>query len=278
VEGAKKKSGGGGKKNSGGSNSDGGGKKKKSNNSKSGGSSEKRKKSRSSPPADSGGGGSSSGGAAPVASQPPKPSDFQNDPVQSYPGETLIGKPGSTFVVSDPEDVTIGGNLTGTETIETDAGSLEVIDLGGGRYEIEFGMDLENFAEIENVSLTGGADISAGGNALGNVITGNSGANTLDGGSGSDTLRGGLGNDVYIVDSAADLVEEAAAGGTDEVRAYVDWVLGAELERLTLLGSATFATGNSSNNVITGNNYNNTLSAQIGSMLIRNYSSDYIYE
>lgn len=61
-----------------------------------------------------------------------------------------------------------------------------------------------------------------------------SGADTLDGGSGVDTMSGGLGDDVYIVDSASDVVTEAASGGTDEVRSSVTRTLGANVENLTL--------------------------------------------
>ncbi|MCX6972879.1 MAG: calcium-binding protein [Verrucomicrobia bacterium] len=256
VEGAKKKSG-------------GGGKKKNSAKNKSGGSSGKSKKNRLSPPADSGGGGGSSSGGgstAPVASQPPKPSDseFQNQQTtQSYDDESLSGNTGSTFVVSNPEDVTIGGNLTGTETIQTDAD----------------GLNLENFTQIENASLTGGADISAGGNSLGNVITGNDGRNTLagregndtliglggndslDGGSGDDSMVGGTGSDTFVVDSPADVVVEKSGEGTDVVQTSVSHALAANVEHLELTGLANInGTGNELGNLISGNSGNNLLS------------------
>ncbi len=48
-----------------------------------------------------------------------------------------------------------------------------------------------NQSGIENITLTGTANINATGNALANVLTGNSGNNVLDGGTGADTMTGG---------------------------------------------------------------------------------------
>ncbi|MFM6480309.1 MAG: Calx-beta domain-containing protein, partial [Microcystis panniformis] len=48
---------------------------------------------------------------------------------------------------------------------------------------------------IENLTLTGDANINATGNGKNNVLTGNSGSNVLNGGLGNDTLNGDLGLD-----------------------------------------------------------------------------------
>lgn len=45
------------------------------------------------------------------------------------------------------------------------------------------------------------------------VLQGFAGADWLDGGAGADVMRGGLGNDTYIVDAAADLIQEMAGEG-----------------------------------------------------------------
>ncbi|MFN3390090.1 MAG: calcium-binding protein, partial [Allosphingosinicella sp.] len=52
--------------------------------------------------------------------------------------------------------------------------------------------------------------------------------------------------------------------GTDLVRSTISYVLGANLENMTLLGSAVNGTGNALNNVINGNAANNVLDGGAG--------------
>ncbi|MBX3480889.1 MAG: M10 family metallopeptidase C-terminal domain-containing protein [Caulobacter sp.] len=64
-------------------------------------------------------------------------------------------------------------------------------------------------SNLENLTLTGTADLNGTGSGDDNVITGNSGANILDGAAGDDTLIGGDGNDVLIGGDG----EDALSGG-----------------------------------------------------------------
>ncbi|MDQ2092075.1 calcium-binding protein [Marimonas arenosa] len=139
------------------------------------------------------------------------------------------------------------------------------------------GVDLSflGAAEISQVSNTGviqGAQYSIQGGA-GNDTVVNSGV--LEGdvllGGGDDTydgrngtlngdVSGGAGNDTFIVDDAATLIVENPGEGTDEVRATVRYILGDNLENLTLLGADDInGRGNGLANVLTGNVGDNVL-------------------
>jgi Ca2+-binding RTX toxin-like protein len=120
---------------------------------------------------------------------------------------------------------------------------------------------------VENLTLSGSSNLNGTGNSLNNVITGNSGNNILDGGAGTDWLIGGTGNDTYIVDNVGDVVSETSTivSEIDNVLSSVNLTLGANLENLTLTGSANIdAVGNTQNNVLTGNTGNNTLNGMGG--------------
>jgi serralysin len=109
-----------------------------------------------------------------------------------------------------------------------------------------------------------GSDTLAG-NGGNDVLIGGLDADTLNGGAGADTMNGGPGNDRYYVDNAGDSVIEAFASGTDTVNASVTFALAADVEKLTLTGSAAInGTGNSLSNTIVGNAAANTLSGLAG--------------
>jgi Ca2+-binding RTX toxin-like protein len=119
---------------------------------------------------------------------------------------------------------------------------------------------------VEKATLLGNSHANVIGNDLANAIGGNPGDNLLDGLGGKDVMVGGLGNDTFVVDAAGETVTEALNGGTDLVRAAVNYVLGANLEQLELTGALHLSgTGNALDNTLTGNGGNNTLDGKGGS-------------
>ena len=119
---------------------------------------------------------------------------------------------------------------------------------------------------VEKLTLTGAAAINGTGNVLDNVVSGNGADNTLDGGAGADTLSGGAGNDLFMVDNTGDVVIEQTGEGTDEIRSSVSYTLSANVEKLTLIGSAGAidGIGNELDNVLMGTNANNRLEGRAG--------------
>ena len=133
--------------------------------------------------------------------------------------DTMEGGAGNdTYVVDSVGD-------TVTETLAGVAGGTDLVQSTAASFTLG--------ANVENLTLTGAADLSGTGNTLNNILTGNSGNNTLsglagndtligglgndtlDGGVGTDNMAGGLGNDTYTVDVATDVVTEALTAGTD---------------------------------------------------------------
>ena len=117
-----------------------------------------------------------------------------------------------------------------------------------------------------NDVLTGGAGNDQLFGLAGNdLLTGQAGNDRLDGGTGADTMRGGTGNDTYIVDVSADIVTENLNEGTDTVQSAITYTLGANVENLTLTGTAAInGTGNALNNILIGNSANNILNSVAG--------------
>jgi Ca2+-binding RTX toxin-like protein len=121
---------------------------------------------------------------------------------------------------------------------------------GGGIDTVQSPVTHTLAANVEHLTLTGTAVVNGTGNSLNNVLTGNSAANTL---------KGGAGNDIYVV-GTGDTVTEQSNAGTDLVQSSVSWSLGANLENLTLTGTAAAnGTGNALNNRLEGNSANNIL-------------------
>ncbi|PAW52545.1 hypothetical protein CKQ80_19230 [Pseudomonas moraviensis] len=163
--------------------------------------------------------------------------------------DTMIGGDGNdTYYVDNIGDVVVETNNSATQ------------------YDRVFtSIDYTLGANVENVILTGSADLNATGNELNNRVLGNDGSNTLNGMAGADTMIGGAGDDTYIVDNAGDIVTELANEGQDLVKASVSYILSVNVEDALLLGTADLnLNGNELNNVLNGNDGSNTLNGMAG--------------
>ncbi len=174
--------------------------------------------------------------------------------------DTLNGGSGS--------DTMIGGAGDDIYFVDT-MGDVVIEALNEGVDRVNSSITYTLPANVEVLALLGGAPINATGNALTNLLAGNVNANVLDGGAGVDTMNGGLGDDTYIVDSSADIVNEAVNAGFDTVLSSATYTLSVNVENLTLTGSAAInGTGNSANNTITGNAKANVLTGGAGDDVI----------
>ncbi len=201
--------------------------------------------------------------------------DGGNDRLDGGDGANAMagGSGDDTYVVDDLADAVSENPGEGTDTVESGISYL----LG---------------AYLDNLTLTGAANINGSGNALDNLIIGNIGNNMLSGGEGNDTLNGsagddtlngdggndrldggdganamagGSGDDTYVVDDLADAVSENPGEGTDTVESGISYLLGADVDNLLLTGEGdTTGTGNQLDNAITGNGGDNLLSGDDG--------------
>ena len=170
--------------------------------------------------------------------------------------DTMFGGAGDDiYVVDDAHDLVTESASEGVDTVQS------TISYALGDH-------------LENISLTGGNAIHGTGKGLSNVLFGNDGANALngdagddllDGRAGVDVMAGGTGHDTYVVDDAADLIIVFTDAGSDTVQSSITHGLAANVENLTLTGTAAInGTGNALNNFLTGNSGNNVLDGGAG--------------
>jgi len=145
-----------------------------------------------------------------------------NDTLDGGTGaDTLYGGAGNdTYYVDDAGDV-----------VSEESTGAGINDGGGDRVISTISYTLGAF--IENLNLSGSANLNGTGNGLNNALNGNSGDNvltglggndTLNGSGGNDTLIGGSGNDTLNGGNGADTFVFAAAGtvnGNDTVQDFL---------------------------------------------------------
>ncbi len=168
-------------------------------------------------------------------------------PLTLAAGTYLIGISAFDNIAYDP--TTIDGRLEG---------------LLIGAYTVTITAAFAIAGGVERIGGDGGDSLA--GTAFADTLIGNGGNDTLDGGDGADLMNGGPGDDVFIVDSADDVVEEGANGGTDRIESRVSLTpLPANVENLSFTGTADLSgAGNGLKNVLIGNGGNNSLRGLAG--------------
>lgn len=170
--------------------------------------------------------------------------------------DTLRGGSGDdSYVVDNSSDVVIENADEGYDVVSSSK-------------TYKLGMHVEGLTLIGTSAINGtgnASDNTLVGNSAANVLTGSAGNDVLDGKGGADKMFGGTGDDIYFVNIATDAITEYANEGIDTVNSSVAYTLGANLENLSLTGSAAInGVGNSLANRLTGNVANNTLTGGAG--------------
>lgn len=153
-----------------------------------------------------------------------------------------------TITINGEDDIQ-ALTLTGAGGADTLTGGegADLLSGGGGNDRLYGGGGADILdGGLGDDALFGGAGVDS--------LYGGDGKDTLDGGAGADQLTGGAGDDTYVVDNAADVIIEAAGGGSDLVKATsAAFALSDNLENLTNIGSGAFTGyGNALANVMTG--------------------------
>ncbi|NET51864.1 MAG: calcium-binding protein, partial [Merismopedia sp. SIO2A8] len=183
-----------------------------------------------------------------------------NDTINGGTGaDSMIGGAGNdVFTIDDLMDTVteladggIEDEIISTITIDTLSANVEKLTLDGGANINGTGNEEDNTivgntgnnilkGEGGTDTIEGGAgNDSLEGGASNDSLEGGIGDDTLNGGTGNDILTGGNGNDTYVVDSDEDIVTEEGTGEADIVQSFITFTLDADgrrtIENLTLL-------------------------------------------
>jgi hypothetical protein len=174
--------------------------------------------------------------------------------------DILIGGAGDDTLIGGAGGDVMGGGLGNDTYVVDSSNDLTLENANEGTDTVKASTHYRLLANVENLTLTGGADLQGYGNALANTLAGNAGMNLLDGGAGADVMIGGAGSDFYFVDDIGDQVIEKANEGSDTVFSTANFRLSANVEFLVLQGSDNLqAYGNGAANMLFGNSGANVL-------------------
>lgn len=152
-------------------------------------------------------------------------------------GDVLLGAGDDSF---NGVKGALDGNLVGgagNDTLTTDRADLILGEKGGqGSDTVRSYVSYSLSANVEQLILIGGDDISGVGNKLGNVLRGNAADNILKGAAGADHLYGNKGADALTGGGGADTFHFVSGDGQDRIGDYAD-----EIDHIDLSGWAAIA-------------------------------------
>lgn len=196
--------------------------------------------------------------------------------------DTLVGGLGADFM--------LGGK--GDDTYVVDALDTVAEVPNEGIDTVRSSVRWELGGDIENLTLTGRAQINGFGNELANILTGNSNYNYLNGFGGHDTLIGGGFDDYYELGDTTDIrgaltfdrIIEKPNAGIDTVSVAsnvgrLTYVMDANIENVVITGADRFnIIGNKLDNVIKGTYGINILEGKGGDDVLHGFSFDDILD
>ncbi len=191
--------------------------------------------------------------------------DAGNDWLYGEAGkDNLIGGDGDDILDGGSDADNLSGGL-GNDTYYVDTLKDRVVEKAGEGEDTvvsSFSYSLAKLVNVENLTLSGDADINATGNAGDNVLVGNSGDNVLDGLAGNDILVGGLGADTLIGGAGNDtfVFDNLGVGGIDTIK---DFISGSDLLQLdsTVFAPLTALGGVQAGNLVIGDSSVGAVSA-----------------
>jgi Ca2+-binding RTX toxin-like protein len=165
----------------------------------------------------------------------------------------LTGNTGNnTLAGGDGNDTYVVDNV-GDSVVEYAGRGIDTVQSSAVTYTLA--------AQVENLVLTGTANLNGAGNDLANTLYANSGANVLNGGAGSDTVSYQYGATAGVTVSLAVTMAQATGGSGSDTLVNIEHLIGS--------GYADTLTGNTGNNVLNGGGGADTLNGGDGNDTLR---------
>jgi trimeric autotransporter adhesin len=172
------------------------------------------------------------------------------------------GTSGQDFITVSGTDDTVIAGIGTTVFVVNDPSAVIDVTAGSAADSIISSVSYTAPTNVNILTLTGTADISATGNAGNDTLTGGAGQDTLIAGSGIATLICGSGNTTFVVNNTGDVVVDGYGSANDEIQSSVNFALPTNVESLVLTGTGGLsATVNGGNDTIVTNTGIDTLYA-----------------